>query len=120
MAQYRYTRQSKIDLESIIKFSAQHWGLKRSETYMDGLQDLVSNLADFPDLGLDNSHYINGLLSFPYQSHSIYYIKQPHGIDIIRILHNKMNPHRHLSWFRMGKAQVSTFQARCRIFTFQF
>ncbi len=97
MAQYKYTRQSEIDLESIIKFSSEQWGLIRSETYMDGLEDLVANLADFPDLGIDSSQYIRDLLSFPYQSHSIFFVKKPHGIDIVRILHNKMNPHRHFS-----------------------
>jgi len=97
MAHYKYTRQSEIDLEAIIKLSSEQWGQKQSETYMNGLEDLVANLADFPDLGLDSSQYIKGLLSFPYQSHSIFFVKKSHGINIVRILHNKMNPHRHFS-----------------------
>lgn len=37
-----------------------------------------------------------GLLSFPYLSHILYYVEQPHGITIIRVLHKRMDPERHL------------------------
>jgi toxin ParE1/3/4 len=36
------------------------------------------------------------LLSFPYESHILYYMKQSHGITIVRVLHQRMDPMKYL------------------------
>ncbi len=64
--------------------------------YLEGLEKLAPYLADSPDLGMDRNTLIEGLISFPYTSHILYYIKQPHGITIIRVLHKRMDPKRHI------------------------
>ena len=33
----------------------------------------------------------------PYVSHIVYYVKQPHGITVIRALHKRMDPKLHIS-----------------------
>jgi len=40
---------------------------------------------------------IEGLISFPYISHNLFYVKQAHGITIIRVLHKKMEPMNHIA-----------------------
>ena len=96
MAQYRFTRQAENDLDSMMDFSFQKWGAKQSLVYLDGLEELAQNLADFPDLGTDRTGLFKGLLSFPYLSHVLFYTKQPHGITVARVLHKRMEPKRHL------------------------
>ena len=96
MAQYRFTRQAENDLDSIMDFSFQKWGAKQSLIYLDGLEELAQNLANFPDLGTDRTRLFKGLLSFPYLSHVLFYTKQPHGITVVRVLHKRMEPKRHL------------------------
>jgi len=96
MAQYRFTKQAENDLDSIMNFSFQKWGAHQSLLYLDGLEELAQNLADFPDLGTDRTRLLKGLLSFPYLSHVLFYTKHPHGITVVRVLHIRMEPKRHL------------------------
>jgi len=96
MAKYRFTKQAENDLESIIDSSLQKWGTNQTITYIEGLEELAQNLASFPDLGADRTNLFEGLFSFPYLSHVLFYSKQPHGITITRVLHKRMEPKRHL------------------------
>jgi toxin ParE1/3/4 len=96
MARYSFTKQAENDLDSIMDFSLQKWGVNQSLVYLDGLEELAQNLANFPDLGTDRTRLLKGLLSFPYLSHVLFYTKQPHGITVVRVLHKRMEPKRHL------------------------
>lgn len=96
MAKYRFAKQAEKDLDSIMVSSAQKWGANQSLIYLDGLDELAQNLASFPDLGADRTSLIEGLLSFPYISHVLFYTKQPHGITFVRVLHKRMEPKKHL------------------------
>ncbi len=97
MAQYRFSEQAEKDLQCIIDFTLNKWGAKQSNVYLNGLEELAQNLADFPGLGTNMTGLIEGLISFPYLSHVLYYTQQPHGITIVRVLHKRMKPKRHLS-----------------------
>lgn len=96
MAPYRFTKQAETDLESIVDFSLEKWGIKRTTSYLDQLEELADNLANYPDLGIGRTDLIEGLFSFPHLSHVIFYTKQTHGITITRVLHKRMEPNRHL------------------------
>ena len=96
MEQYRFTKRAESDLESIVDSSLIKWGAGQTAIYLDGLEELAQNLANFPDLGVARNSFYEGLFSFPYLSHVLFYIKQPHGITISRILHKRMEPNRHL------------------------
>ncbi|WP_274534121.1 type II toxin-antitoxin system RelE/ParE family toxin [Photorhabdus khanii] len=50
-----------------------------------------------PSPGRDRSedlHY--GVLSFPVESHIIYYREVPTGIEVLGVLHQAQDPHKHL------------------------
>ena len=96
MPQYKYTEQAENDLESITDYTLKNWGPRQADIYLDGLEDLAQNLADSPDLGTNRDALIQGMISFPYASHILYYLKQPHGITVVRVLHKRMDPQRHL------------------------
>ncbi|MCK5478654.1 MAG: type II toxin-antitoxin system RelE/ParE family toxin, partial [Methylococcales bacterium] len=51
MPQYKYTEQAENDLESITVYTLKNWGVRQTDIYLDGLEDLAQNLADSPDLG---------------------------------------------------------------------
>ena len=53
-------------------------------------------LAENPDLGMAREILSKGLLSFPYESHILYYKKHARGIVIVRVLHQHMDPVKHL------------------------
>ncbi|HEY5604209.1 MAG TPA: type II toxin-antitoxin system RelE/ParE family toxin [Gammaproteobacteria bacterium] len=96
MADYKFTKKAERDLEDIIDYTFQQWGPLQTYTYLDGLEAQGQLLADNPDLGVKREAISEGLLSFPYESHILYYMKQPHGITIVRVLHQSIDPMKHL------------------------
>ena len=91
MPEYRFTPEAENDLQQIIDYTLEQWGKAQARDYVDGLEVLAGELADNPGLGTDRDPLIRGLLSFPYKSHVLYYLRQAHGMTIIRVLHKRMD-----------------------------
>lgn len=92
MVSYRFTAQAECDLEDIVDYTVEHFGSAQAHLYIDGLQTLAEN----PDMGSVRGDASQSLLSFPYISHVIYYLKDSQGITIIRVLHPRMDVERHI------------------------
>ena len=84
MAHYKFTENAERDLESIIDYTKEQWGILQAHTYLDELEAQGQLLADNPEMGIKRKNISDGLLSFPYESHILYYFKQAHGITIIK------------------------------------
>lgn len=97
MPRYEFTEQAEHDLEAITDYTLENWGRAQTEKYINALEELAQYIADNPDLGADRNVLLEGLLSFPYVSHILYYFKQPSGITVIRVLHKRMDPKRHIT-----------------------
>jgi len=95
-ARYQFTHKAERDLEGIIDHTVQEWGASQANTYLDGLESRAQLLAENPDLGATRETLSAGLFSFPYKSHILYYKKHAHGIVILRVLHQHMDPLKHL------------------------
>jgi len=93
---YQFTDKAERDLESIIDYTVQEWGASQANTYLDGLELRAQLLAENPDLGMARETLFGGLLSFPYETHILYYKKHARGIVIVRVLHQHMDPVKHL------------------------
>lgn len=95
MADYKFTEKAERDLEGIIDYTHQQWSELQAHN-LNGLETRGQLLAENPDLGAKREGIFAGLHSFPYGSHILYYLKQPHGITIMRVLHKQMDPMKHL------------------------
>ena len=95
-SRYQFTDKAERDLEGIIDYTIREWGISQANTYLDGLETRAKLLAENPDLGTTRETLSEGLLSFPYESHILYYKKQARGIVIVRVLHQHMDPVKHL------------------------
>lgn len=93
---YQFTDKAERDLEGIIDYTVQEWGVSQANTYLDGLELRAQLLAENPDLGMARETLFKGLLSLLYESHILYYKKHARGIVILRILHQHMDPVKHL------------------------
>jgi len=93
---YQFTNKAERDLGGIIDYTVQEWGVSQANTYLDGPESRAQLLAENPDLGMAREILSEGLLSFPYESHILYYKKHARGIVIVRILHQQMDPVKHL------------------------
>ena len=91
MANFYFTEQAEKDLEAIIDFTVQRGGAAQSHNYIDDLEALTQILADNPLLGTQRDELFQGLRSFPYQSHLLFYVLQKEGIAIVRVLHTSVD-----------------------------
>jgi toxin ParE1/3/4 len=96
MPTYKFSRRAEADLEIIIGYTLDNWGAKQATSYIDGLEKRAQSLADAPNLGKDYGDLAIGLRGFVYQSHVIYYLEAKHGITIVRVLHQRIDPALHL------------------------
>ena len=96
MPTYDFTDKAEHDLERIIDYTINHWGNSQANVYIDALEELAQTLADNPDIGMVRDKLSAGLLSFPYQSHVLYYVKSKRGVTIVRVLHASMDSVNHL------------------------
>ncbi len=92
---FRFSETAEKDLEQIIDYTNEQWEPDQALAYIDSLEEYCKNLAQNPSAGLDRHEFAKGLLSFPYQSHIIYYLKDTNGIAVVRVLHQAMDPTKH-------------------------
>lgn len=91
MPSYRFTPEALEDLNHIVVYTVDKWGKSQARNYVTGLNLQASRLAQTPTLGLARSELFDGLFSFPYASHNLYYVAGADGITIIRVLHKNMH-----------------------------
>ena len=96
MAFFYFSAKAEKDIEDIIDFTVSSWGATQAKRYLNNLEGKLQILADNPELGVKRDLLLSGLLSFPYESHILFYLKEAHGVTIVRILHGSMDPLKHL------------------------
>lgn len=95
-AEYRLSPKAREDVEAVWLYSLQTWGADQADHYIDDLMHSFQLLVDNPKLGRNSDNIRAGYCRYPIMQHTIYYRKANYGIEIIRILHNRMLVSRHL------------------------
>ncbi|MFD2263230.1 type II toxin-antitoxin system RelE/ParE family toxin [Lacibacterium aquatile] len=88
---------AKADLIAIINFGRQTWGEKRAQDYKRQFFERFQDLRKTPDMGPLRDDIAPYLRSFTVGSHVIFYRVNEVSVGILRILHQSMDIHRHLS-----------------------
>jgi toxin ParE1/3/4 len=113
MARFRLARPAQIDLANILATSAERWGAEGRQRYAAVLADAIRQVAEEPEgrLTKKRSELRSRIRSFHVRYarrsrdtakvrrpvHVLYYrVAQKGVIEIVRVLHEKMDPSRHL------------------------
>lgn len=96
MNEYRLTPAAQRDLSSIWDFTHDHWGLRQAEIYTVEIREAIERIAADPERGRKIDEVRSAYRRYVVGSHLIYYIERGSSIDVIRILHQRMDPARHL------------------------
>jgi toxin ParE1/3/4 len=113
MARFRLARPAQIDLASILATSAERWGADGRQRYAAVLAAAMRQVADQPEgpLTKKRPELRSGIRSFHVRYtrrfsedatvrrpvHVLYYrVTQEGMIEIVRVLHERMEPSRHL------------------------
>jgi toxin ParE1/3/4 len=93
---YVLSPHARADIEAIWDFTAKRWGLNQAEFYVRGLQTAIEAIAADWRRGRACDEVRPGYRKFPAGSHVVFYRRAARGIDVVRILHERMDSGRHL------------------------
>lgn len=96
MGTYKLTRDADRDVAKIYQDGLEMFGATRAEQYALDMVNKFLFLAEKKTQGSDYGHVLPELRRADYVSHAIYYRHTDYGILILRILHGRMDPARHL------------------------
>ncbi|MCW5698451.1 MAG: type II toxin-antitoxin system RelE/ParE family toxin [Rhodospirillales bacterium] len=91
MSRFELSRQAVSDLNAIADYTVERWGKAQARVYVEAMQGRLTELAHQPSLGRKRDELSDGLLSFPFESHVIFYQRAPFGIMVVRILHKRQD-----------------------------
>ena len=93
MYSIRYTEQADADLFDIYVYTYETWGQEQAITYTNGLWDAINKIAADPysPITVDRSLLSPGCRSYYQQRHLNFYRVVDQDIEILRILHDRMD-----------------------------
>lgn len=95
MPTYRLSPLAEEDLYKIISTTISSWGNDQAKVYAQNIDAALIKLSQYPDFGRERNEVYNGAKSFPVEKHIVFYQVSDKGIDVARILHQRMDPSKH-------------------------
>jgi toxin ParE1/3/4 len=96
MVKYRLTPAAKTDLQEIWNYTCDIWGENKAEQYLLHIESKINLLAENPELGRSRPEIKEDYFSFLAEKHIIFHIKAKKHIQIIAVLHGKMDINKQL------------------------
>jgi len=96
LSRYVLSPAAKADLEAIWRFGEAQWGPVRAELYVRDIQRAVETVSADPRRGRPSHEIRAGYSRFAVGVHMPFYRQRPNEVDIVRILHQRMDFERHL------------------------
>ena len=96
MAGYALTPAAQADLSEIWDYTAEHWGEAQAERYTRDIQATCEALSSGASVGLSAEAVRVGYRKIGVGSHVVYYREREGTLEIVRILHRRMDVTRHI------------------------
>lgn len=93
---YQLTVEAARDIEGILDRSIKSFGSAQTEHYFEALKECIELLSDNPNIGHSAEDILPDYLRFPHESHVIFYKILSSSILVVRILHERMDPKKHI------------------------
>ncbi len=87
---------AKNDLKDIYQYGLRQWGQAQSESYLATLKSKFWLLTQQPLMGIERPELLPDTRSLPIESHTLFYRVSANKVQIIRVLHGRQDPQRHL------------------------
>ena len=96
MTRFVLSPRARGDLDEIWAYTRKTWGTRQAEVYIRTIQAAVKAAATDPGIAKSCEHIRKGYFTYPAGSHTLFFRLTTDGIDVVRILHRKMDFKRHL------------------------
>jgi toxin ParE1/3/4 len=84
------------DLDAIWSYTSRIWGLDQADNYIATLHRDMSRLIDFPQLGPAHRSRVGDFRKLASGHHLIFYLVLEQHVEVVRILHERMDVERQL------------------------
>jgi toxin ParE1/3/4 len=92
---YVLSPRAQADMDEIWDYTVETWNVDQAERYIRQLRQAVETVADDPRRGVSCDHIRPGYRS-SVASHVLFFRLTDSGIDVVRVLHQRMDFARHL------------------------
>ena len=96
MAGYALSPAAQADLDEIWDYTVGRWGMAQAERYTRDIQATCEALGGSTLIGLSAEDIRAGYRKIGVGSHVMYYREREDTLEIVRILHRRMDVARHL------------------------
>ncbi|MFD2839627.1 type II toxin-antitoxin system RelE/ParE family toxin [Populibacterium corticicola] len=96
MRVYRLTPAAQHDLSSIWDYTEERWGIRQAELYIGDIRAAIERIADDAERGRPCDDIREGYRRYTVGRHIVFYKENANSVDVIRILHQRMDVTRHL------------------------
>lgn len=93
---YRLSPAADRDLADIWRYTARRWSVEQAESYQDDLAAAFEGLASGRKMGRPVEIRRKGYLKYAVGTHLIFFREAETEIIVVRVLHGKQDPRRHL------------------------
>jgi len=96
MTRFVLSPLAQADVDDIWEYTAEKWSVEQARRYVSNVQFAVESLADNPRRGRPCPDVKAGYYRHAVASHVIFYRVTSTGIEVVRILHQRMDFRRHV------------------------
>ena len=90
---------AKNDLKDIYQYGLRQWGQAQSDSYLSVIQNKFWTLTQQPLIGVERPALLPDIRSLPIHSHILFYRVIANHVEIIRVLHCRQDPQKHMLAF---------------------
>lgn len=91
MKEVVYSPQSQMDIDDIWDSTADRWNVEQADAYTEQIRNICLDLADGLVDGRNAEDIRSGYRKRAAGSHLIFYEESPEAIQVLRILHQRMD-----------------------------
>jgi len=87
----KLTLEAKSDLKDILKYTQKVWGERQRKTYKANFDKAFALLSEFPEGGMRRDELFIGCRCKTVAQHVIFYRLTQNAVEVLRIMHNRMD-----------------------------
>ena len=92
MPRVRISVEAEADIDRIAGYTTSTWGWRQTNQYLAKLEDGFELIAQNPSIGRSCDSLRAGLRRFEIGRHVVFYLPEPGGVLVVRVLHQQMLP----------------------------
>jgi toxin ParE1/3/4 len=93
---YVLSPRAQKDIDDIWEYTVEHWNVRQAEIYLRQIRRAIETVAAEPNIARACDDIRPGYWKYPAGSHVMFFRITDKGINVVRILHSRMDFERHL------------------------